>query len=625
MKLKERFLNIVIITLFAVSPFSVSGKELNGNPIITGVYATSFSSSPPNIVIILTDDQGWGDLSIFGNINLKTPNIDRLAETGVTFDRFYVCPMCAPTRAELLTGRYYLRSGLYSTGGGGERINPDEITIADIFKKAGYVTAAYGKWHNGMQPPYHPNARGFDDFYGFCGGHLGNYFDPLLEHNGEIVKGNGFVADDFTDHGLDFMEQNKHRPFFLYLPFNTPHTPLQVPDKWWDKFKNKNLEMFHREPDKENIPFTLAALAMCENIDWNVGRLTDKIEDLGLSENTIIIYLSDNGPNSLRWNGGMKGMKGSTDEGGVRVPMFIKWDGTLNAGGKIVEISAAIDLLPTLVDLAGIEFDPEKPLDGVSLKPLLIGENSVWNERFIFNHWTGLGSILGLNSRYDFIDWKGNLSVRNQKFRMSHTGELFNMENDYGQYIDISSDYPEIKKEFLLEKEKWETEFLNGLPETDSRPFTIGHPDYKFTQIHAADGNGYGNIQRSSPYPSSSFFMNWISPLDSITWKVEVLADGDFEVEIYYTCPAEDIGATFELSFLGEHLTGKITKAHTSPLFGMENDRVKRGGEAYSKDFKPLKMGTIHLTKGEGTLTLKATDIPGTQVMEFELIRFKRI
>ena len=147
----------------------------------------------PNIILIVTDDQGWGDLGFNSNLNISTPNIDKLAEGGVVFDRFYVCPVCSPTRAELLTGRYHVRSGVYSTSRGGERLDLDETTVAEIFKKAGYATAAYGKWHNGMQPPYHPNSRGFDDYYGFCSGHWGNYFSPMLEHNGAIVKGNGFV------------------------------------------------------------------------------------------------------------------------------------------------------------------------------------------------------------------------------------------------------------------------------------------------------------------------------------------------------------------------------------------------------------------------------------------------
>ncbi|NQT38388.1 MAG: sulfatase-like hydrolase/transferase, partial [Planctomycetes bacterium] len=250
----------------------------------------------PNIVVILSDDQGWGDLSLNGNTNLSTPNVDSLARDGASFDRFYVCPVCSPTRAEFLTARYHPRGGVYSTSAGGERLDLDERTIGQVFKAAGYATAAFGKWHNGMQYPYHPNGRGFDEYYGFCSGHWGDYFSPPLEHNGRIVRGNGFVIDDFTDRAMAFIEKNKDRPFFAYLPLNTPHSPMQVPQRWWDKFKDKDLSMHNRDPQRENIGHVRAALAMCENIDFNVGRILKKLDDLQLADDTIVIYFCDNGP-----------------------------------------------------------------------------------------------------------------------------------------------------------------------------------------------------------------------------------------------------------------------------------------------------------------------------------------
>lgn len=574
--------------------------------IILSCSTKNTDPKPPNIVIILSDDQGWGDLSINGNTNLSTPNIDKLAESGATFDRFFVCPVCSPSRAELLTGRYFARGGVYSTSGGGERLDLDETTLADVFKRAGYQTAAYGKWHNGMQAPYHPNARGFDDFYGFCSGHWGNYFSPMLEHNGEIVKGNGFIIDDLTDHGLDFMEKNRDKPFLLYLPFNTPHSPMQVPDRWWTKFENLELEMRNRNPEAENIQHTRAALAMCENIDWNVGRINAKIVELGLAENTIVIYFSDNGPNGIRWNGGMKGRKGSTDEGGVRSPLIVKWDKHITKGQKVAEIAGAIDLLPTLTDLTGIDFAPDKPLDGISLKPLLLQENPEWPDRNIFSL------------------WNQKVSLRNQKYRLDAENKLFDMENDPGQYADVSAENAEVHKQLVEAKDTWVNTVYAELPKTDERTFTIGHPDFPFTQIPARDGTPHGNIVRSSRHPNCSFFTNWTSTGDSITWESEVLADGDFEVEIYYTCPEEALGSVFELSFNGEKVGGKITEVNDPPLTGMENDRDTRT-ESYVKDFKPLKIGTIHLTKGMGTLTLKALEVPGSQVMDFRLMMLKRI
>ncbi|MEE3220552.1 MAG: sulfatase-like hydrolase/transferase, partial [Planctomycetota bacterium] len=261
----------------------------------------------PNVIVILTDDQGWGDLSLNGNKNLNTPNIDSLAREGARFERFFVCPVCSPTRAEFLTGRYHPRCGVYSTSAGGERMNLDEMTIADTFKAAGYATGAFGKWHNGMQFPYHPNGRGFDEFYGFCSGHWGNYFGPPLDHNGKIVRGEGFVIDDFTNRAIKFIEQHKGRPFFSYLPYNTPHSPMQVPDRWWNKFQGKRLPMRHRDPGREDVVHSRAALAMCENVDWNVGRILKKLDELQIADNTIVVFFCDNGPNGSWWNGGMKG------------------------------------------------------------------------------------------------------------------------------------------------------------------------------------------------------------------------------------------------------------------------------------------------------------------------------
>ncbi len=256
----------------------------------------------PNVVVILADDQGWGDLSIHGNTNLSTPHIDSLAHDGELFERFYVCAVCAPTRAEYLTGRYHSRGGVRGVSTGAERLNLDEMTIAQTFKAAGYATGAFGKWHNGTQFPYHPNARGFDEYYGFTSGHWGQYFDPELDHNGKLVRGKGYISDDLTNHAMEFITQHKDHPFFCYLPFNTPHSPMQVPDRFFEKFSHMDPKMRNRDPELESVPMTRAALAMCENIDWSVGRVLAKLDELKLAGATIVIYFSDNGPNSWRWN-----------------------------------------------------------------------------------------------------------------------------------------------------------------------------------------------------------------------------------------------------------------------------------------------------------------------------------
>ncbi len=566
----------------------------------------STETRPPNIVMILADDQGWGDLSSSGNTNLSTPNIDRLAVEGASFSRFFVSPVCSPTRAEMLTGRYHPRGGVFGTSAGGELLDLDEQTIAEVFQEAGFATGAFGKWHNGMQPPYHPNARGFDEFYGFCSGHWGDYFSPnLLERNGELVKGSGYVTDDFTDHALAFIDEHQDQPFFAYLPFNTPHSPMQVPDAYWDKFSDVDLKMRHRDPDGENLQHTRAALAMVENIDYNVGRVLEHLEELGLEENTIVIYFSDNGPNGNRWNGGMKGRKGSTDEGGVRSPFYIRWKGVIEAGREINEIAGAIDLLPTLANLAGIPFENKNPIDGVNLDPLLLGEES-------------------LPDRYIFSYWNGRTSVRSQQYRLGHEDQLFDMVNDPEQRVDVSSDQPEIFDAMQAAKAAWQEDVLADFTPGEHRPFPVGYPGFELTQLPIRDATATGAIERSNRYPNDSYFLNWTNPEDEIHWDVDVLSAGNYEVVLYYACPEKDLGATIELRMGDRAVSGMVAVANDPPIRGAENDRDPRQ-ESYVKDFKPMTLGTIQLEEGSGTLRLRALDMPGSQVMEVRLALLRRV
>ncbi len=554
----------------------------------------------PNVVIVLTDDQGFGDLSVHGNTNLRTPTIDSLGRDGATFDRFFVCPVCSPTRAELLTGRYHPRGGVYSTSTGGERLDLDEKTIAQTFKAAGYATAAFGKWHNGMQWPYHPNARGFDEFYGFCSGHWGHYFSPQLEHNGKLVRGKGFVIDDLTDHALKFIEANRDRPFFCYLPYNTPHSPMQVPDRFYAKFDGAELGMRHRDPAKENLPHTRAALAMCENIDANVARILKSLETLHLADDTIVIYFSDNGPNGWRWNAGMRGKKGSTDEGGVRSPCFARWPKHIKPGTKIPQIAGAIDLLPTLADMAGIQIVGDKPLDGVSVKPLLLGAARDWPDRMIFSH------------------WRGRVSVRTQRYRLDAKGKLYDMAADPGQDRDVSKEHPDVARRLSQAAEQWRAELLPGLGKAN-RPFPVGYSAFPVTHLPARDGVPHGGIRRSARPPNCSFFTHWTNTDDKITWDIEVATAGRYEAVIYYTCAKEDLGSTVELSFGQGRLRAKVTEAHDPPLVGQAHDRVKRI-ESYVKDFRPLRLGLMRLNAGRGDLTLRAVDIPGRAVIDVRYV-----
>ncbi len=581
---------------------------IRGLLILFALLLSKFSldARQPNIVVFLTDDQGWGDLSVNGNTNLSTPNIDSLAKDGVKFDRFYVCPVCSPTRAEFLTGRYHQRGGVYSTSAGGERLDLDEVTIGDTFKAAGYSTGAFGKWHNGMQFPYHPNGRGFDEFYGFCSGHWGNYFDPMLEHNGKIVDGEGFCVDDFTDKAMAFIEGNKEKPFLCYVPYNTPHSPMQVPDNFWDKFKNKELAMRHREPEKEQENHVKCALAMCENIDWNVGRVLKKLEELKLEEDTIVIYFCDNGPNGARWNGGMKGKKGSTDEGGVRSPMLIRWPGKIKGGREVSVMGSAIDLLPTLADMAEVPLKSEKPLDGTSLKSALLGDADP-----------------ELADRLIFSSWKNKSTVRSSKFRVDTSGKLFNLSNDPGQARDISKENKGLLEDLDAKRVAYFAE-MKGELGTDERPFVIAHPGHQFSQIPARDATASGEIKRSNKFPNDSFFLNWVNKEDHISWDAKVEAAGDYEVEMFYTCPEDSVGTELELSFNENKLLGRISEFHNPPLKGADDDRQERV-ESYVKDWKRMGLGTITLSEGEGTLSLKALKKPGKEVIDFRLFVLRRV
>lgn len=582
---------------------TAAGAALGSAALMRAARAAEAQGAPstrrPNLMIILADDQGWGDLSVSGNANLHTPNIDTLARDGALFDRFFVCPVCAPTRAEFLTGRYHSRGGVRGVSTGQERLNTDEKTIADAFKAAGYATGAFGKWHSGSQWPYHPNARGFDEYYGFTSGHWGEYYNSPLEHNGKFVRGKGFIADDLTEHAMAFIEQNKERPFFCYLPFNTPHSPFCVPDEFWNRFKEKPIAMRGRDGDNEELDVTRCALAMCENIDWNVGRVLKKLDELKLTNDTIVIYFSDNGPNSWRWNGGMKGRKGSTDEGGVRAPFMIRWPGRIKPGAVVKEIAGAIDLLPTLTSMTGVKRVGDKPLDGKDLSPLLLGGAREWPDRMIF-------TVQGKQ-----------VSVRTQQYRLDAQGALFDMTADPGQKTNLAAQRPEVARKLRQAVAAWRKEALPKGP--DDRPYPVGYPEFPMTPLPARDGVASGNIERSANAPNCSYFVNWTSTEDAMTWDIDVRTAGDYEAVIYYTCPEADAGSTIELGFKGGNVAGTVAPGWNPPLIDNQ-DRVPRKGESIMKEFRPLSLGVIKLEQGRGPLTLRALKVAGKQVMDVRMV-----
>lgn len=580
--------------------------------VIQAFIATSLhaqATERPNVIVVLTDDQGWGDLSVNGNVNLSTPNIDSLAREGATLQNFFVCQVCAPTRAEFLTGRYYPKTGVSGVSRGEGRLNPDETTIADLLKRAGYATGAFGKWHNGTQPPYHPNFRGFEEYYGFTSGHWGHYFSPPLDHNGKKVRGNGFIVDDFTDHAIDFIKQHSDKPFFCYLPLNTPHSPMMVPDRFYEKFANADLEMRHDglPKEKEDLSMTRAALAMVENIDWNVGRVLQTLDQLKIVENTIVIYFSDNGPNSYRWNGGMKGRKGSLDEGGLRSPFFIRWPAQISAGKSISQIAGAIDLLPTLCDLAEVKCKTSKEIDGLSLKPLLLEQSTEWPDR----------SLLSTKNQ--------QVSVRTQRYRLDAAGRLYDMQNDVGQRTDVSLQHPKLSSRLRAAQSAHAAAMRSEFDKYEGRPFTVGFA--KSTTLPARDGVEHGTIKRSAKPPNNSFFTHWTSADDSITWQVDVLEAAEYEATVFYTCAEGNQGVTVQLEaeYPGTTRTTEtiITEVFDPPLYDKSKERVEQS-HYFVKDFRPQKLGTVRLQAGRAVLRLKAANLQGTQAIDVHSIELNR-
>jgi arylsulfatase A-like enzyme len=554
------------------------------------------AADKPNILVFLADDQGWGDLSLHGNTDIRTPNIDSLAKGGAHFNHFYVQPVCAPTRGEFLTGRYCGRNGVWGVSRGEERINLDETLFPELLKKAGYATGGFGKWHNGQQYPYHPNARGFDEWYGFCIGHYSNYIDTQIEHNNVMIPTKGYLTDVLTDHALAFIEQNQSGPFFCYLPYNTPHSPMQVPDEYYNRVKERGVSMSlpSGKQGKHEPAMTIAALAMVENIDWNVGRVLKKLDELGLKENTIVLYFSDNGPNSMRWNGDMKGKKGSIDEGGVRSPLSISWPGRI-PHREINSIAGAIDLLPTLCDLAGVSTEGTKPLDGISLKTLLL-DGTPPPERVL---------LTAIRNRY---------SLRSQTYRYSAQG-LWNIEEDPGQKTNIKSAQPEVAQSMQAQMETL-LESFDGKSNTETA-FTVGHPDCEITPLPIRDArlNGKG-IGRSSVHPNDSHVVNWTSTDSYPEWNIDILTGGRYEVLIDYTCSENNVGCVLRIQCGDASTEGSITEIY-DPEYLPSPDRVTRS-ESLDKLFKRVSLGTLKLEKSHAALTLTCIKQTGPGIIDLK-------
>lgn len=409
--------------------------------------------SRPNVIIVITDDQGYGDLGCHGNDIIKTPHLDRFYNESVRLTDFHVSPTCAPSRGALMTGRYTNRVGTWHTIAGRSQLFDDEITLAQLFAVNGYSTGHFGKWHLGDNYPFRPIDRGFQEVITHGGGGIGqgpdywgnDYFDDTYRHNGQFQKYEGYCTDVFFENALTFIEDHKEEPFFLYISTNAPHSPMNVPEEYYNQYKGEESLL---EPQKRFY-------GMITNIDDNFKRLEDKLVELDLKDNTILIFMTDNGSAygirvvdgvSYGYDGGMRDQKGSEYEGGHRVPFFIRWpEGDLVGGRDIHTLTAHIDIFPTLQDLCELKPLPGNPLDGKSLRPLLYNQTWPWIDRVVITDSQRLQNL---------VKWRKSAVMQND-WRLVNGRELYNIKDDPKQTVDVAEQYTRIFKNLQAAYESW--------------------------------------------------------------------------------------------------------------------------------------------------------------------------
>jgi len=445
----------------------------------------------PNIILVLTDDQGKGDLSCLGNPDLKTPNLDRLHAISTRFTDFHVSPTCAPTRSSLMSGRHEFRNGVTHTIMERERMALSTVTVAQVLQQAGYRTGIFGKWHLGDEEPYQPHRRGFDEAFIHGAGGIGQaypgscadappnrenrYFYPVIRYNGKFVKTQGFCTDVFFQQALGWIKSRKDgdSPFFAYISTNAPHGPMIAPEEYKKPFLDAGFDAN-----------TAGRYGMIANIDDNVGLLLGKMEEWGLTENTLLIFMTDNGQagRSAKKNGknyplhvaGLRAGKGSPYEGGTRVPSFWRWKGVLGEGRDINNLAAHIDLFATFAELAGARIPQgTQKRDGRSLVPLLENPDAPWPKRYVFVHkgrWAK-----GANpddSKYR------DCAVRSERFRLVNNKELYDIDADPGETTNVIDRYPRVAEEMRKVYDAWWTQtrplMVNeDVPYADHRPFFV--------------------------------------------------------------------------------------------------------------------------------------------------------
>lgn len=447
------------------------------------IAAASFAADRPNIVFVITDDQGYGDLGCSGNPVIKTPHLDKLASESSILTDYHVAPTCSPTRSALLTGHWTNRTGVWHTINGRSMLRENEITLGQLFRDAEYETGMFGKWHLGDNYPYRPEERGFSEVYRHGGGGVGQtpdvwnnaYFDGSYFHNGKIVPAEGFCTDVFFEQGNRFIRKcaEARQPFLAYISLNAPHGPLHAPQQY--------LDMYADQPDA-----IAAFFGMITNIDDNVARTRELLRELGIHDNTIFIFTTDNGTASGErvFNAGMRGKKGSEYDGGHRVPFFLHWPAAGMDRRHVVDtLTHAVDIVPTMLDLAGIEKPKSLEFDGLSFKPLLDPSTDIqWPDRFL---------VTDSQRVRDPIKWRKS-AVMSQRWRLINGGELYDMDKDPGQRSDVAADHPEQVASMRAFYEQWWAELAPGFAETTE--IHLGHPDHARVILTAHDW-----IQRTNP------------------------------------------------------------------------------------------------------------------------------
>jgi arylsulfatase A-like enzyme len=540
----------------------------------------------PNIILILTDDQGWPDLGVHGNPALETPNIDRLAREGVRFSRFYASPVCTPTRAALMTGRYSQRTGAIDTFMGRDTLAATEVTLGQVIQKAGYRTGLVGKWHLGRYKRYHPNNRGFDSFFGFWQyGFINRYFDsPELFQDGTSVITEGYVTDVLTDRAIRFVEEDRSRPFFLYLAYNAPHSPHQAPDALVAKYLAKNLPLRDAQ-----------IYAMVDSIDQNVGRLLQALDRAALADDTLVCFMTDNGHVSSHYTAGLRGKKGSVFEGGIRVPFIARWPGRFPAGSTVQAMAQHIDLFPTFCEVAGAQVPTDRPIDGRSILPLLRTGKGTGPHRYLYHQWTRVKPDPDR-------DW----AIHEDRYKLAN-GMLFDLERDPGEQTDLAAQQPEKAAELRRAFLEWFRQVTAG--QTYQRvPIEVGREDENPVEIDLTWGEPRGQkVKPQYRHYNRDFVGDWSVPGDAIEWKIEVTRAGRYEVELTYGCEPSDAGGKFRIT------CGKASLEGTTQAGGGTGVYVRRTA------------GIVDLARGQDVLTMQAVSIPGRSLMELHKIRLRRL